>query len=81
MKFVARPARDHETRVRDEWIDKFRGASAAVMDRTQGIQSNVWAFAYLICKGAAPCSTLLGGTLALILLGLGGFFLWQQAAR
>lgn len=63
------------------WIDKFRGASAAVMDRTQGIQSNVWAFAYLICKGAAPCSTLLGGTLALILLGLGGFFLWQQAAR
>ena len=63
------------------WIDKFRGASEAVMDRTQGIQSNVWAFAYLICKGAAPCSTLLGGTLALILLGLGGFFLWQQAAR
>ncbi len=62
------------------WIDKFRGASEAVMDRTQGVHSNVWGFAYLICKGGAPCSMLLGGTLALILLGLGGFFLWQKAA-
>jgi hypothetical protein len=41
----------------------------------------VWAFAYLACDGASPCSTLLGGTLGLILLGLGGFFLWQNQAR
>jgi hypothetical protein len=59
------------------WVIKFRGASEAVMDRTLGVHSNVWAFAYLACKGASPCSTLLGGTLGLILLGLGGFFLWQ----
>jgi hypothetical protein len=62
------------------WLFKFSGASQAVMDRTQGVHSNVWAFAYLACKGASPCSTLLGGTLGLILLGLGGFFLWQNQA-
>ncbi|MDO9301906.1 MAG: glycosyltransferase family 87 protein [Anaerolineales bacterium] len=59
------------------WIVKFSGASQAVMNRTLGVHSNVWAFAYLTCGGASPCSTLLGGTLGLILLGLGGFFLWQ----
>lgn len=61
-----------------QWIQKFLGAGNAVMDRTQGVHSNVWAFAYLACKGASPCSTLLGGTLALILLGLGGFYLWKN---
>ncbi len=59
------------------WLIKFSGASQSVMDRTQGVHSNVWAFAYLACKGESPCSTLLGGTLGLILLGLGGYFLWQ----
>jgi hypothetical protein len=59
------------------WIVKFSGASQAVMDRTLGVHSNVWAFAYLACKGTSPCSTLLGGTLGLILLGLGGYFLWK----
>jgi len=60
------------------WVVKFRGASEAVMDRTLGVHSNVWAFAYLACNGSEPCSTLLGGTLSLILLGLGGFFLWRN---
>jgi len=59
------------------WVIKFRSATEAVMDRTQGVHSNVWAFAYLACDGTSPCSALLGGTLSLILLGLGGFFLWQ----
>jgi len=63
------------------WVVKFRGASAAVMDRTLGVHSNVWAFSYLACKGTSPCSTLLGGTLALILLGLGGFYLWQNRIK
>ena len=63
------------------WAIKFLGASQAVMDRTQGVHSNVWAFSYLACGGASPCSTLLGGTLGLILLGLGGFFLWQHQAK
>ena len=63
------------------WMVKFFGASQAVMDRTQGIHSNVWAYSYLICKGSSPCSTILGGISALILLGLGGFFLWKNHAR
>ncbi len=63
------------------WVIKFRGASEAVMDRTLGVHSNVWAFAYLACKGASPCSTLLGATLGLTLLGLGGFFLWQNQSN
>ena len=46
------------------WVIKFRGASEAVMDRTLGVHSNVWAFSYLACKGASPCSTLLGASLA-----------------
>jgi hypothetical protein len=60
------------------WLLKFRGASAAVMDRTQGVHSNVWAFAYLACKGTSPCWTLLGGAFSLTLLGLAGFFLWKN---
>ena len=63
------------------WIVKFSGASEAVMDRTLGVHSNVWAFAYLICRGTSPCSALLGGTLGLILLGLAGLFLWQTQAK
>ena len=63
------------------WAIKFLGASQAVMDRTQGVHSNVWAFSYLACGGTSPCSTLLGGTLGLVLLGLGGFFLWQHQAK
>ncbi len=63
------------------WVIKFRGASEAVMDRTLGVHSNVWAFSYLACNGTSLCSTLLGGTLALTLLGLAGFFLWQNQAK
>lgn len=63
------------------WVIKFFGATEAVMDRTQGIHSNVWAFAYLACGGASPCSTLLGAAGSVTLLGLGGFFLWKNQAR
>ncbi|MBI5945253.1 MAG: DUF2029 domain-containing protein [Chloroflexi bacterium] len=63
------------------WIEKFRGAGQAVMDRTLGVHSNVWAFAYLICRGTSPCSALLGGALGLLLLSLSGFFLWQTQPK
>lgn len=63
------------------WVNKFFGASQAVMDRTLGVHSNIWAFAYLACKGASPCSTLLGAAGSVTLLGLGGFFLWKDQAR
>jgi len=63
------------------WVIKFRGATEAVMDRTQGVHSNVWAFAYLACGGASPCSTLLGAAGSVFLLGLGGFYLWKKQAQ
>ncbi|MFN8413733.1 MAG: glycosyltransferase family 87 protein [Anaerolineales bacterium] len=63
------------------WISKFLSVSGALVDRTQGVHSNVWAFAYIACKGASPCSQILGGTASLILLGLGAFFLWKNQAQ
>jgi hypothetical protein len=63
------------------WVIKFGGASQAVMDRTLGVHSNVWAFSYLACGGTSPCSSLLGAAGSLTLLGLGGFFLWKNQAR
>jgi len=63
------------------WVIKFRGASEAVMDRTLGIHSNVWSIAHLTCGGALPCSMILGGVLGMILLGLGGYFLWHNHSK
>jgi hypothetical protein len=63
------------------WVIKFGGASQAVMDRTLGVHSNVWAFSYLACGGTSPCSTLLGAVGSLTLLGLGAFFLWKNQAK
>ncbi len=63
------------------WVVKFSTASQAVMDRTRGVHSNVWAFAYFACRGASPCSTLLGAAGALTLLGLGSLFLWRKQAQ
>lgn len=63
------------------WIVKFREASQAVMNRSLGIHSNVWSYSYLICNGSSPCATILGGTGALTLLGLGGFFLWRNRTQ
>ncbi|MBI3166292.1 MAG: DUF2029 domain-containing protein [Chloroflexi bacterium] len=63
------------------WIQKFLGAGDAVMDRTLGVHSNVWAFSYLACGGASPCSTLLGGTLSLILLSGASLLLWRNQTQ
>lgn len=64
-----------------QWISKFREVSQALVDRTQGVHSNVWAFTYMACGGTAPCSTLLGAAGSATLLGLGGFFLWKNQAQ
>ena len=63
------------------WVIKFRSAGEAVMDRTLGVHSNVWAFSYLACGEAPPCSMLLGAAGSIPLLGLGGFFLWKNQAK
>ena len=64
-----------------QWIFKFLDVSQSLVDRTQGVHSNVWSFAYLTCGGLSRCSTLLGATGSLTLLGLGGFFLWKNQAQ
>lgn len=64
-----------------QWIQKFLGAGGAVMDRTLGVHSNVWAFAYLACGGTSPCSALLGGTLCLILLTGASLLLWRNQLK
>ncbi len=63
------------------WLVKFFDASRAVMDRSQGVQSNVWAFASLACSGHSPCSTIFGGAASLGVIGLGAFFLWRGHTR
>jgi hypothetical protein len=64
-----------------QWIQKFLGAGDAVMDRTLGVHSNVWAFAYLGCNGASPCANILGGVLSVSLLGVASLLLWRNQAR
>jgi hypothetical protein len=61
-----------------QWIQKFLHAGGAVLDRTLGVHSNIWAFAYLACDRASPCSALLGGTLSLSLLGGASLLLWRN---
>ncbi|MCZ2128514.1 MAG: DUF2029 domain-containing protein [Anaerolineales bacterium] len=63
------------------WVQKFLGAGAAVMDRTEGVHSNVWAFAYLACGGASPCWKIVGAALSLILLGAAAWLLWKNQAQ
>ena len=64
-----------------QWIQKFLGAGDAVMDRTLGVHSNVWAFAYLGCDGASPCANILGGVLSASLLGGASLLLWRNQAQ
>lgn len=64
-----------------QWIQKFLGAGDAVLNRTQGIHSNVWAFGYLICNGDSFCSQFVGGALSLSLLGGAGYLLWKNQTK
>jgi hypothetical protein len=63
------------------WLMKFREAGSAVMDRTQGVHSNVWALSYLVCRGTSACSTILGAVGSVFILGLSGVFLWKRQAQ
>ncbi len=63
------------------WVMKFRAVSDSLLDRTQGIHSNVWAFSYLACDGTSPCWIVLGWTSSLAVLVLSGFFLWKKRAQ
>jgi len=42
------------------WVIKFRSASAVVLDRTMGIDSNIYSFAYLACNQNVTCMWITG---------------------
>ncbi|HEY9151648.1 MAG TPA: glycosyltransferase family 87 protein [Anaerolineales bacterium] len=63
------------------WVIKMRGASAVVLDRTLGVDSNIYSFAYLACNKNETCMWI-GGTLgAILIVALGGYYLWRNRDR
>ncbi|HUI89868.1 MAG TPA: glycosyltransferase family 87 protein [Anaerolineales bacterium] len=63
------------------WVIKMRGASAIVLDRTMGVDSNVYSFAYLACSQNVPCMWIAGTLGAIVILAAGGYYLWHNHAR
>jgi hypothetical protein len=61
-----------------DWLAKFGTAGQAVMDRTLGLQSNAFGFAYHACNGAIACMWLVGGAAAALTLGLAALYLWRR---
>ncbi|MGA7606440.1 MAG: glycosyltransferase family 87 protein, partial [Anaerolineales bacterium] len=68
--------------VRDPlWVIKFRGASAVVLDRTMGIDSNIYSFAYLACNQSVPCMWIAGTLGSILVIAIGGYYLWRNSGR
>lgn len=63
------------------WIGKFATAGQVVLDRTLGVQSNVFSFAYLACGRNLGCMWMLGTAAMLLLLGLTSLYLWRHAGQ
>ncbi len=63
------------------WVIKFRGASALVLDRTMGIDSNIYSYAYLACNQNVPCMWIAGTLGSLLVIVIGGNYLWRYRDR
>jgi len=63
------------------WLIKFRGASAVVLDRTLGVDSNIYSFAYLACGRTETCMWIAGSLGAILILAAGGYYLWHGRDR
>jgi hypothetical protein len=61
-----------------QWIQVFVKNSQAVSDRTLGLQSNVYSFAYLSCNQSISCMGVVGTIGLIALLGFGCYFLWMN---
>ncbi len=60
------------------WLIKFRGASGIILDRTLGVDSNVYSYAYLACNQNLPCMWIAGTLGAILILAVGGYYLWHN---
>ena len=60
------------------WLSKFGTAGQAVMDRTLGLQSNAFGFAYHACAGGIGCMWLVGAAAAALTLSLSAWYLWRR---
>ena len=63
------------------WVIKFRSASAVVLDRTMGIDSNIYSFAYLACNQNVTCMWITGTLGSILILAAGGYYLWRNHDR
>jgi hypothetical protein len=63
------------------WLSKFGTAGQAVMDRTLGLQSNAFGFAYHACAGGLACMWGLGGAAAALTLGFVTLYLTRRSRR
>ncbi len=67
--------------VDSHWIQEFLNNSQAVSDRTLGLQSNIYSFAYLSCNKDINCMEITGTIGLTIVLGLGAYYLWLNRER
>jgi hypothetical protein len=63
------------------WVIKMRGASAIVLDRTLGVNSNIYSFAYLTCGQNISCMWIAGTIGSILVLAAGGYYLWRNRDR
>ncbi|MGA7194238.1 MAG: glycosyltransferase family 87 protein [Anaerolineales bacterium] len=63
------------------WVIKFRGASGIILDRTLGIDSNIYSYAYLACNQNVPCMWIAGTLGSVLILALGAYYLWRNRDR
>lgn len=63
------------------WVSVFLGSSQAAFDRRLGVQSNVWSFSYLACRGTSTCYSVFGAIGMLSLLGGCALYLWRNHQR
>ena len=61
--------------------DQISRRQRSVLDRTIGVNSNVYSLAYLACNQNLPCMWIAGTLGSLLLLALGGYYLWHNRNR
>jgi hypothetical protein len=63
------------------WLSKFATAGQAVMERTMGIQSNTFGYAYVLCSRNEACMWIVGGSVAAAILVWAAWALATRGAQ